>query len=134
MSGLRLPAKAKLWAVIGLTFLVALFAAAPAAMAAPPAAQVEHHISATGELDHLSAVDHGHLGVPTLDCDPDEVGDALLHRMRLTLPALGLIFAVGLLWTMSPQHAVLIGRGPPKAPDVVPRGRDVLTRLCISRR
>ena len=47
MSGPRLPAKAKLWAVIGLTFLVALFAAAPAAMAAPPAAQVEHHISAT---------------------------------------------------------------------------------------
>jgi hypothetical protein len=122
MSGPRLPAKAKLWAVIGLTFLVALFAAAPAAMAAPPAAQVEHHISATGELDHLSAVDHGHLGV------------ALLHRMRLTLPALGLIFAVGLLWTLSPQHAVLVGRAPPWVPDVVPKGRDVLNRLCISRR
>ena len=103
MSGPRLPAKAKLWAVIGLTFLVALFAAAPAAMAAPP-------------------------------CDPDEVGDALLHRMRLTLPALGLIFAVGLLWTLSPQHAVLVGRAPPWVPDVVPKGRDVLNRLCISRR
>jgi hypothetical protein len=54
--------------------------------------------------------------------------------MRLTLPALGLIFAVGLLWTLSPQHAVLVGRAPPWVPDVVPKGRDVLNRLCISRR
>ena len=134
MSGLRRLAKARLWAAIALSFILAMCAAAPAAMAAPSAAQVDHHISATGELDHLSAVDHGHIGVAAFNGAPDEVGDALLQRMRLALPALGLIFAVGLLWRLSPQLAVLVGRAPPWVPDVVPRGRDVLNRLCISRR
>jgi MFS superfamily sulfate permease-like transporter len=134
MIGLKLPAKAGLWALIGLTFIVAVFAAAPTALAAPSAAHVDHHISAAGEPDHLSAVDHGHISLAAFNCAPDELGDTLLHRMRFSLLALGLIFAVGLLWRLSPRHPVLVGRGPPCAPEVVSHGRNILARLCISRR
>ncbi len=134
MRVLRLPANAKLWAVIGLMFIGALFAAAPVTLAVPSGAHADHHVSAAGVADHLSAVDHDHIGAAATQSVPDAFADALPPRMRIALPAVGLIFAVGLLWLLSPQHTALVGRDPPRAPAIASSGRDVLARVCISRR
>lgn len=133
MGALRLPAKTRLWAAIGLMFIVALFASAPASLAAPSGGH-DHHVTAAGEFDHLADVDHEHIGASAIQSAPDAFGDALPPRMRVALLVLGLTFALGLLWRFSPRHTVLVGRDPPRAPDIVSLGRDVLTRLCISRR
>jgi hypothetical protein len=134
MRVLRLPGKTRLWAAIGLMFIVALFGAAPASLAGPSGAHVDHHTTATGDLDHLSAVEHDHIGAAAMQSAPDDFADSLLHRVRFALPVLGLIVAGGVLWQWSPQHTALVGRGPPRGPLIVSPGRDVLARLCISRR
>jgi hypothetical protein len=122
------------WAAIVLMFIVALFGAAPALLAEPSDPHVDHHITATGHLDHLSAVDHDHIGAPAIHSAPDEFADSLLHRVRTALPVLGLIFAGGLLWQWSPRHTAAVGRDPPRGPLIDSPGRAVLARLCISRR
>lgn len=57
MRAVRVPAGARLWVAIGLTFIVALFAASPAWTAGPAFAPADHHVSADGDLDHLAAVE-----------------------------------------------------------------------------
>jgi hypothetical protein len=42
--------------------------------------------------------------------------------------------AAALLWGLLPRETPLVGRDPPRGPIVVSSGRDVLARLCISRR
>lgn len=134
MRAFRLLGKTRLWAAIGLMFIVALFGAAPATLGFPSAPHVDHHVTATGDLDQLSAVDHDHIGAATMQSAPDDFSDSLLHRVRIALPLLGLIVAGGLLWRWSPEHTGLVGRGPPRGPLLISPGRDVLARLCISRR
>jgi len=134
MLTVRLPGKTRLWAAIGLMFIVALFGAAPVSLGAPSDAHVEHHVTETGDLDHLAAVDHSHLGPAAIQSAPEMFADSLLHRVRVALPVLGLIFAGGVLWLWSPQHTVAVGRGPPRGPLIISPGRDVLARLCVLRR
>ncbi len=134
MRAFRLPGNIRLWAAIGLMFIVTLFGAAPASLAVSSGAQVEHHVTEAGDLDHLSAVEHDHIGAADMQSAPDDFADSVLHRLRVALPALGLIFVGGVLWRWSPQHTIAIGRGPPRGPLIISPGRDVLARLCISRR
>ena len=152
----RLPGNARLWAAIWSMFIVALFGAAPVALAGPSHSHPshshpshshpshshpshshshdDHHISATGELDHLAAVDHSHIGPAAIQGAPDTFAESLLHRVRIALPVLGLIFVGGVLWLWSPRHTVAVGRDPPRGPLMFSTGRVVLTRLCIARR
>ncbi len=134
MGALRLPANARLWAVVGMMFFLAAFNGAPLTLSGPPVAHVDHHVSATGHLDHLASVDHDHIESAATPSAPDAFADALLPRLRTALTALGLVFVVGLLWRWSPQHTILVGRDPPRTQLSVSPGRDVLSRLCISRR
>ncbi len=128
------PGKTRVWVAIGLVFIIALFGAAPALLAGPADAQVDHHVTETGDLDHLSAVEHDHIGAAAMQTAPDDLADSLVHRLRVALPILGLIVAGGVLWQWSPQHTNLVGRGPPRGPLIISPGRDVLARLCILRR
>ncbi|HPX37969.1 hypothetical protein [Mycolicibacterium llatzerense] len=134
MRAVRVPAGARLWVAIGLTFIVALFAASPAWTAGPAFAPADHHISADGDSDHLAAVDHEHIGVAAIQGDPDSVGDIMASRARTALIAAGLVFALALLWELSPRYSLSVGRDPPRTPLVVLTGQDVLARLCIARR
>jgi len=134
MRAVKLPGETRLWAAIGLAFIVALFGVAPVSLAAPSHSHADHHVSPTGHLDHLAAVDHDHIGPAAIQSAPDAFADSALHRVRLALPAMGLIFAVGLLWLWAPQHTLAVGRGPPRWPLMFSSGRDVLARLCIARR
>ena len=65
---------------------------------------------------------------------PDALADALAPRVRTALLAMGLIFAVALLGGMSLRQRIVVGRDPPRIRVLVDPGRDVLARLCISRR
>ena len=123
---------ARFWAAIGLVF-VALFSAAPATAASPAAPQVDHHVTADGHHDQLAFTDHAHIGVAT-DAAPDAVGDVVASRSRAALLAVGLLFAAALLWGLLPRETPLVGRDPPRGPIVISSGRDILARLCISRR
>ena len=134
MRAFRLPGNIRLWAAIGSIFIVALFGAAPISLAAPSHAHVDHHVTATGDLDHLAGVDHDHIGTAAIQSAPDMLADSVLHRVRVALPVLGLIFLGGVLWLWSPQHTIAVGRDPPREPLMFSSGRDVLARLCISRR
>ena len=127
-------------AAIGLMFFATLFAA-PAILASAPGAPVDHHIavadhhiSASGSLDHLAGVSHDHIGTAPTQGLPDSWAEAVSPRIRTVLPALGLILAAAVLWTLSLKYRTPVGRGPPRAPLTVSPGRDVLARLCISRR
>jgi hypothetical protein len=135
MGGLTPAVNVKLWAAIALVFIVAALGAAPAMVTAPAgASDGHHHVSASGDSDHLAVLDHDHIGAASTFSAPDVFADALLPRLRIALPVLGLIFVVGLLWSLSPQHTALVGRGPPRAALLACSGREVLAGLCISRR
>jgi hypothetical protein len=134
MRAFRLPGNIRLWAAIGSIFIVALFGAAPISLAAPSYAHVDHHVTATGDLDHLAETDHDHIGIAAIQSAPDMLADSVLHRVRVALPVLGLIFLGGVLWLWSPQHTIAVGRDPPRGPLMFSSGRDVLARLCILRR
>ncbi|WP_313674678.1 hypothetical protein [Mycolicibacterium sp.] len=123
-----------MWAAILLMFVVALLGAAPVSLAGPSGAHADHHVTATGDLDHLSAVDHDHIGAAAIQTAPDDFAESLLNRVRIALPVLGLLLAGGVLWQRSPQHVAMVGRDPPRGPLIVSPGRVVLARLCISRR
>lgn len=124
---------AQFWAAIGLVF-VALFSAAPASAASPAAPQVDHHVTADGHHDQLAFTDHAHIGAAATTNAQDEVGDIVASRLRPALLAVGLLFAAALLWGLLPRETPLVGRDPPRGPILVSSGRDVLARLCISRR
>ena len=124
---------ARFWAAIGLVF-VALFSAVPASAASPAAPQVDHHVTADGHHDQLAFTDHAHIGVAATADAQDEVGDIVASRLRPALLAVGLLFAAALLWGLLPRETPLVGRDPPRGLIVVSSGRDVLARLCISRR
>ena len=128
------PNSLRLWVAIGLAFVVALFVAAPVTPSFAPVDHSDHHVSADGHLDHLAAVDHAHMDAAASLDAPDMAYDALAPRMRTALIAMGLVFALALLWRLSPQHTPAVGRDPPRAPVLASTGRDVLTRLCIARR
>lgn len=128
------PSKARLLLAIGLTLIVALFAASTVSLAAPVSASAEHHVSADGDLDRLAAVDHEHIGAAVSQGAPDSFGDVIAPRVRAALVAVGLAFAVALLWQLSPRCKPSVGRDPPRTPVVVLTGQDVLARLCIARR
>ncbi|HPZ95329.1 MAG TPA: hypothetical protein PK871_10510, partial [Mycobacterium sp.] len=100
----------------------------------PAAAAADHHVSADGHHDHLSSVGHDHIGPAMTHCENDVFGDLLAPRVRDSLIALGVVFALGLLWRLSPRHTAAVGRDPPRAAVAVVTGREVLARLCISRR
>ena len=134
MHASKRPGNIRLWAAIGSIFIVALFGAAPISLASPTHAHVDHHVKATGDLDHLAEVDHDHIGTAAIQGAPDMLADSVLHRVRVALPALGLIFVGGVLWLWSPRHTIAVGRDPPRGPLMFSSGRDVLARLCILRR
>ena len=82
-------------------------------------------MSADGDLDHLAAVDHEHIGVAAIRRDPDSVGDIMASRARTALIAAGLVFALALLWGFHLGiHflSAVIHHGPPL---VVLTGQDV---------
>lgn len=133
MNGRGSLAAARLWTAVGLLF-VALFAAAPASMATPPAPHIDHHASANGVLDHFASVDHEHIAPAALPGAPEELADALVPRVRTALLAMGLVFAVAVLGGMFVQHRILVGRDPPRTRTLTSPGRAVLARLCIARR
>lgn len=135
MTAVGVPRNARLWLAIGLTFIVALFAVQPVCLPPPAAAAaVDHHVSADGDRDHLASVDHDHIGPAMTHCETDVFGDLMAPRVRASLIALGVVFALGLLWRLSPRHTPAVGRDPPRAAVAVVTGREVLARLCISRR
>lgn len=135
MGAVGVPRSARLLLAIGLTFVVALFAAQPVCLAPPASAHVvDHHVSARGHHDHLAAVDHDHIGPAVAHCQTDVFGDLMAPRGRAALIALGVVAALALLWRLSPRHTPAAGRDPPRADVAVVTGRDVLARLCISRR
>lgn len=125
-----------MWMAIGLMLVVSFFGAGTTVLAGHAHAQApaDHHVAATGERDHLAAVDHDHVGPAAMPSPPDVFADAPASRLRTALPILGLIFATGLLWMFLPQENTRVGRDPPRGSPIVSPGRDVLTRLCISRR
>lgn len=125
---------ARWWVATALAVVVTLFAASPVSLAAPSVPHADHHLSADGHPDHLAAVDHDHIGAAATQGGPDSFADALAPRLRTALVALGLAFAVALLWRLAPRHTPSVGRDPPRASAVVLTGRDVLARLCIARR
>lgn len=129
-----MPAGARLWLAIGLTCIVALFAAAPVWTAAAALPSADHHISADGDRDHLAAVDHEHIGAAASQGAPDSFGDVMASRVRTALIAVGLVFAVALLWRLMPRHTPSVGRDPPRTPVIVLTGQDILAQLCIARR
>lgn len=128
------PSKAWLWLAIGLAFIVVLVAGSPGFTVGVASPVVDHHMSADGDLDHLSAVDHEHIGTAAIRGNPDSVGDIMVSRVRTALISVGLVFALALLWELSPRHSLSAGRDPPRTPVGVLTGRDVLARLCIARR
>lgn len=134
MSAVVGPRNARLWLAIGLTFIVALFAAQPVCLPPPATVAADHHVSADGHHDHLASVDHDHIGPAMTHCETDVFGDLLAPRVRAALIALGVVFALGLLWRLSPRHTPAVGRDPPRPAVAVVTGREVLARLCISRR
>lgn len=134
MSAVGVPRNARLWLAIGLTFIVALFAAQPVCLPPPASAAADHHVSADGHHDHLASVDHDHIGPAMTHCENDVFGDLMAPRVRASLIALGVVFALGLLWRRSPRHTTATGRDPPRPAVAVVTGREVLARLCISRR
>lgn len=125
----------RLWLVIGLTFIVTLFAASPAWTAAPVAASADHrHLSVGGDREHLVAADHEHIGVVASKGAPDSFGDVTAPRVRTALIAVAVTFVVALLGQLSLRLMGFAGRDPPRIPVVVLTGQDVLARLCIARR
>ncbi len=134
MRATGMPNSLRLWVTIALAVVVALFLVAPVGSAVTPVNHVDHHVSADGHLDHLAAVDHAHIDAAVSLSAPDMFADGLAPRLRTALMAVGFVFAVALLWRLSPQHTPAVGRDPPRAPVVASTGRDVLTRLCVARR
>jgi hypothetical protein len=133
MGPMRTPANARLWAAIALLF-VALFGAAPVTVASPAVAHADHHVTADGHHDLLAFTDHAHIGAAATPDAPSAVGDVIASRARAALVAVGLLIGAALLWGLVPRHTSLVGRDPPRGPIAVSKGRDVLARLCISRR
>jgi hypothetical protein len=134
MGALRPSANSGLWAALGLLFIVAAFGAAPVTSASPPTPHIDHHLTATGHHDHLAFIDHAHIGTSSTPVAPDTVGDVTAPRSRCALVAAGLTFSSPLLWWPFPRTTHRAGRDPPRWPLVASPGRDVLARLCISRR
>ncbi|MCB1262996.1 MAG: hypothetical protein KDB56_00065 [Mycobacterium sp.] len=134
MGSKSTPANALLWAAIGLLLLVCLFGATPVNAASSAVPNVDHHVTADGHHDQLAFTDHAHIGAATAAGAPDTFGDVVVPRSRAALIVVGLMFAAVLVWGLAPRHTVLVGRDPPRGPNVVSSGRDVLARLCISRR
>lgn len=134
MSAMTTPMNVRLWAAIGLFFIGALFGSAPVAAAAPDVAHAHHHLTADGHHDHLAFTGHAHIGLAAAPAAPDILGDVTAPRSRAALVAVGLFFATALVWGLAPRRTVLVGRDPPRRSIVNSAGRDVLSRLCISRR
>ncbi len=127
-------ADATFWAAIALLLFIALFGAAPVTPASAAVGQIDHHMTADGQHDHLAFTDHAHISAATSLDAPDAVGDVMAPRSRAALVAIGLLFAAALTWGLAPRHTPLVGRDPPRGPAVTSPGQDVLSRLCISRR
>lgn len=134
MSAARVTPIARWWVAIMLALVAALFAASPADLSARPAPSADHHLSADGHFDHLAAVDHDHIGAAATAGAPELFAEALAPRLRTALLSVGLVFALALLWRLSPLHTPAVGRDPPRTSAVVLTGRAVLARLCIARR
>lgn len=134
MGAVGLTSSARWWVAIMLALVMALFAAPPAYTAAPPVPHSDHHLSADGHLDHLAAVDHDHIGAAVTQGAPELFAEALAPRLRTALLAVGLVFAIALLWRLAPLHTPAVGRDPPRTPAVVLTGQALLARLCIARR
>lgn len=134
MGAVGVPRRSRLWLAIGLTFIVALLAAQPVRLAPPAAPAADHHVSVDGHHDHLASVDHDHIGPAITHCETDVFGELMAPRVRAALIALGVAFALALLWRLSPRHTPAVGRDPPRPVVAVVTGREVLARLCISRR
>ena len=128
-----MPATARLWAAIGLVF-VAVLGTAPISMASSSVSHVDHHVTADGHHDLLAFTDHAHIGAASNPDAPDAVGDVIAARSRAALVAVGIFIGTALLWRFAPRHVPMAGRDPPRGLALISPGREVLTRLCISRR
>lgn len=133
MGSMTASVTARLWATVGL-LLVALFSAVPVSAASPHIPPVDHHMTADGLHDPAAFTDHAHVGAATTDDAPDSIGDVIASRSRAAMVAVILLTGAALLWGLAPRHTPLVGRDPPRGPIFVSAGRDVLSRLCISRR
>lgn len=133
MGQMRMPATARLWATIGLLF-VAILGTAPVSAASSPVSHVDHHVTADGHHDLLAFTDHAHIGAASNPDAPDAVGDVVAARSRAALVAVGMFIGAALLWGFAPRHVPLVGRDPPRGSPLISPGREVLARLCISRR
>lgn len=133
MGQMRTPTTARLWAAIGLLF-VALLGTAPLGVASPSIAHVDHHVTADGHHDLLAFTDHAHIGATTTPGAPDAVGEVVAPRSRAAPVAVGLLIGTALLWGFARRHIPSVGRDPPRGPARTSPGREVLARLCISRR
>ena len=131
MVSVRALGNARLWTAVGLVF-IALFSAAPATATATALPYVDHHVSAAGHHDQLAFTDHAHIGASPTYGAP--AGDVVASRSRAALVVVGLVLAAAWVWGLGPRHTPLAGRDPPRGPIAVIAGRDVLARLCISRR
>jgi len=134
MGAIPTTTNPRLWAAIGLLFVVALFGSAPAAVAGPDVSPTHHHLTADGHHDRLAFTDHAHIGLAATPAAPDLLGDITAPRSRAALVAVGLLSAAALAWGLGPLRTVPVGRDPPNRSIVNSPGRDVLSRLCISRR
>jgi hypothetical protein len=134
MGSKSTPANAPLWASIGMLLLISLFGAAPATAVSPAVPNVDHHVTADGHHDHLAFTDHAHIGAAATAGAPDAIADVVVPRSRAALVVVGLLFTAALMWGLAPRHTPLVGRDPPRGLIVFSSGRDVLARLCISRR
>lgn len=133
MGQMGTPATVRLWAAIGLLF-VALLGTAPVSVASRSVSHVDHHVTAEGHHDLLAFTDHAHIGAAATPDAPDAVGDVIAARSRTALIAVGMLVGAALLWGFAPRHVPLVGRDPPRGAALISAGREVLARLCISRR
>lgn len=132
MGKTRTPATVHLWAAIVL--FVALLGTAPVSVASPPVSHVDHHATAEGHHDLLAFTDHAHISAAATPDAPDAVGDVIAARSRTALIAVGMLIGAALLWRFAPRNIPLVGRDPPRGAALNAAGREVLARLCISRR
>lgn len=92
-----------------------------------------HAVAKTVADEFAAVVDHPHVQRSVV-LSPDTSVVAVLPRVATILMALGLAVAVAAAWMYGGYAIRAMMRGPPPGPASVASGRDLLARICISRR
>lgn len=100
-----------------------------------PALQHGPHGLVTSPVDAIApvAIEHPHLSTGSSD-SPEISAEAVLPRGAVALAALGIVAAALVMLASGGRDSSALVRGPPRRIASVLTGRDMLTRLCISRR